>query len=667
MAEVLRFESEFPLRKEVLETVCREVLRTRAPSGPMLALSALAYLLRFSAKENSLHQNYTLTIAKPNDSTEDSDTLWTKDQVWVVLKLKGGTGPRVNYMITALGVARVNWKTGTRTFLGAMFPILDAETRYAQGKLFEGFGDEKEHAEAVYTRAPSLERQSSATSLFGNILSMSPAHVQSLLENPQQLKDTATGLFSLFDEDHSGSIDSSEFLNFFMRFLQQPVEVSMAVFQQKAQGSSALSAEAFEALFRWFLNAWLQEKGLKPIVFMWNVIVQLMSDLPEEKREGFFDEADVKGFLGFVLERLEASQGLSFDVFHLLEDGYDLAMYWPKKPELKIRKAFDSLAVNGVIPVSVYFTHIRAYFSSIASFLSQWNSLTSLYDSIPCDSPEALLTVSRQRAEGMFEALNLGEKMKAEEYTCFTRCCYIVPENTDIPDEIVEEMELPLILAKNDFLKDAEKKALEDIKCANTFVYKTIAKLSPKRLTALSIEEYRLKRIAKDQFSLTFPIRTHHDWDTFRSYGQLLCEVFQVENADETLQTLYSNLAESEGLTETGFVQVLKQMIGYQMKLAQSRAMSEEKAMEGVRLLLANESALQEFVQQQFTAIDLDHDGLISPQEAKLLLKGMDTGRKEEDSAELVMVVMDRDKDGKVSFEDYSWFIKAWLRHAANQ
>jgi hypothetical protein len=114
MEEVFRFESEFTLRKEVVETVCREVLRTRAPSGPVLALSSLAYLLRFSAKENSLRQNYTLAIAKPNDSTEDSDSLWTKDQVWVLLK--GGTGPRVNYMITALGVARVNWKAGTRTF-----------------------------------------------------------------------------------------------------------------------------------------------------------------------------------------------------------------------------------------------------------------------------------------------------------------------------------------------------------------------------------------------------------------------------------------------------------------------------------------------------------------------------------------------------------------------
>jgi Ca2+-binding EF-hand superfamily protein len=264
----------------------------------------------------------------------------------------------------------------------------------------------------------------------------------------------------------------------------------------------------------------------------------------------------------------------------------------------------------------------------------------------------------------MFQALNLEEKMNGEDFLKMDRCGYIVPGNDDPPDEIIDEMELPLTLVKKDFLNDAEKVALEDV--VNFSVYKTIAKLNPKRLTALSIEEYRLKRIAKDQFSLTFPVRTHHDWATFSSYGQLLCELFQLENAAETLQTLFSNIAQPEGLTETGFVQILKQLIGYQMKSAQSRALREEEAMEGVRQLLANESALQEHIHQQFSAIDLDHDGLISLQEAKLLVKEMGMGDKEEDNAEYLMVVLDRDKDGKVGFEDYCWFIKAYLRHSAN-
>ena len=672
MEEVLRFEFSFPLLKADIERVCTEVVRTRAHDGPVPALTNVTYLLRFSAKENSLRQNYTLAIAKPNEATEDNDSLWTKEQAWVVIKLKGGTGPRVNYMVTALGVARVNWKAGTRMFLGAVFPILDAEERFAQGRLFEGFGDDKEHPGVLYTRAQSLERNSSATALFGNVLQMSPEYVQSLLKNPQLLKDTASGLFSLFDEDRSGYIEAKEFLDFFMRFLQQSVEVTMALFQRQAQSTNRLTAEDFEALFRIFLQIWLEEKGEKVIVHMWSVLMELMSELPADKRNAFFEEQDTVNYLRFALGQLQASQGLQFPAFQVLEDGYDRAMYRPKRLEAKVKRLFEGLAVEGVIPVDVYFTHIRPYFSSMCVFLSQWETVCVLYDSIPCDSPAALLAwassppACRQLSESLFKLLNIGEKLNAEDMISFNRCCYSVPETFPVPEELMDQFEMPTETVEKALIEGASGNASEDIKCANFSTYKSIAALKREKLISLSIEKYRLKRIAKDQFSLTFPVRVHHDWETFRSYGQLLCEVFQVENAEETLQAQYQNFAEPEGLTEDGFVQVLKQMIGYQMKVATSKAIKEEQQLEGLRQLLSDEVALQSTIHQQFSVLDSDHDGLISTQDAKSFLNTLDTEGKGESAAEQLLAYMDRDKDGKVSFEDYYRCVVASMRQAVN-
>jgi hypothetical protein len=181
-------------------------------------------------------------------------------------------------------------------------------------------------------------------------------------------------------------------------------------------------------------------------------------------------------------------------------------MYRPKRLEPKIRLLFEGLAVGSVIPVSVFFTHIQAYFSAITSFLSHWNAITSLYDSIPSDSPEALLAWARnpsatsQLTEAVFQELNIGEKMNGEDFLSFNRCLFNVPDNMEIPEELLYLMELPSEITTNGIIDGVEESVLGDIKCANFSVYKTIAKLSPQRLTALSIEEYRFKRIAKDQF-----------------------------------------------------------------------------------------------------------------------------------------------------------------------
>jgi Ca2+-binding EF-hand superfamily protein len=102
------------------------------------------------------------------------------------------------------------------------------------------------------------------------------------------------------------------------------------------------------------------------------------------------------------------------------------------------------------------------------------------------------------------------------------------------------------------------------------------------------------------------------------------------------------------------------------MKSAKSKAMWEDQQKEGLRQLLADEVALRAIIEQKFAEIDRDNDGFLSIQDAGSLVKHMDSEGKGEGLAELLLSLLDCDRDGKVSIADYHRHVVAYLRHAAN-
>ena len=674
MAAAARFTIPYPLGQQELTNLTEQVVATRVSNEGEKAyfLSSLVYLLRFANENIESRRNVTMGVGMMTEE-KDGDQLWRKDRLWVKVKLTGGTGPRVNFMATSYGIAQVNWKANTRVYLGsvsvhAQITVLE---QFPTHSLFTGFTSTKEPS-PLFHRTQSMRRYSQATAAFGDILSMSQQEVSSIVNNPTRLGQIATELFAIFDEDRSNSIDHKEFIKFFSNFLHQPIEATIETFNQVSNGTGKITVTEFRAVLELFLNQWIANEKSKWLALFWNCVLNLVMELPADKRAAFqTDGKRHRSLFENMLNAAELPMTVQFGLYRHLTYSLDRALHRPLTSEPTIRGKFTSVAQQGAMSVDNYMKVFTAGLGEVYEFVTDWEACQRVYRSTHTTTyEEAVAWVSTPDGSTavlsqVFRLLGAETKLDFQALVRFNRCSSI-PAALNVPEGDRASTELSLPDAVNAMVFYTKKMTIEDVDFPGRFVFVDLAGKKPIELIALTIEEFRLRAIAHDVFLTVYPVRDRHDFSTFQRYASCMCEAFQVENATETVAALFTHFSTEGGMTERDFALCLRQMIGHQLKWAQSREIQLAAKKENIVAMMQDEGALRAFAKHMFDAVDANCDGAIDRCEFKqaivVTMGDPDNPfKKTDDEVNKVFDRLDTNGDGLLSAEEYQVFVQESL------